>query len=113
MKCECCKKSTSDSNLFYDGEWSYCYDCVKTKKIDNLIHESELVEWDYCEHCKKIIPLHLSIGSCNILMACKQRLKNGYTHLCFDCGKKHDHGNDTYITSCILCTHYLRKIRND
>jgi hypothetical protein len=127
MKCECCKKvdknqkgekgskspkANTDSNFLYDGEWMYCYDCVHTKKIDKNIHETERVEWDYCEHCKNIVPIHMAIGECDIMMACKQQLKHGYRHLCTNCGQKHDHG-DKFITTCNLCSHYIRQLRNE
>jgi len=110
MKCDSCKKNET---CFYDGIWGYCEECVKTKEIDKNIHESELVEWNYCEYCKNIVRMEDFIGSCEILLACKQRTKNGFTHLCKECATKHDSNvsESKTLTSCMVCTSYLKKIR--
>jgi len=114
MKCQCCKKSVDSSLCFNDGSISYCPDCVKTKKIDDSIHESEKVDWKYCENCKNIVPIKDYIGSCDMLIACKQITKDGFMNLCSDCGTKYDHSNDLEnktLTSCLFCTSYLKKIK--
>ena len=115
MKCECCKKSIDLSLCFNDGSIVYCLECVSTKKIDENIHESELIEWDYCENCKNIVRIEDFVGPCDMLIACKQKTKTGFLHLCSDCGTKYDHSNNSEkktLTSCLFCTSYLKKIKN-
>lgn len=110
MKCECCTKNVED--CFYDGNISYCFECVSTKKIDENIHESEKVEWEFCQHCKNIIRMEDFIGNCDMILSCKDRVNKGYSHLCKDCGKKYDSYDHKTLTSCILCTIFLKKINN-
>lgn len=110
MKCTCCKNVESSIN---DGKWSYCIECVKTKKIDENIPENERVEWEYCELCKNIVRMEDFIGQCDMLLACKESY-SGFYHLCKDCGKTYDSNvtESKKLTSCVLCTHYLKKIKN-
>ena len=105
MKCACCENESS----IYDGFWTYCLTCVKTKKIDETIPETERVEWEYCQHCKNIIRMEDFIGPCDMLLACKQREPMGYTHLCSDCGTTYDH-SDQKLTSCLPCKIYMKKL---
>jgi len=102
-KCYVCKKSIRKNELFWDGNWSYCLDCVESKKIDSEYSDSTPVEWRYCQNCRNIVSLKDYIGKCDIQLECKNfkpyiEKDKGYDHLCFECGKSIKN-----VTYCCIC----------
>lgn len=107
MNCNTCQIFLQYSSLFWDGKIPYCFECVKTKKIDEETVYCEPVEWNYCDYCQQIIINTEYIGPCDVQIKCidmKRHLKayQGFEHLCKDCSVSIEN-----IHSCLLCKDVL------
>ena len=105
-----CKRSLRSNETFWDGEWTYCFECVESKAIDSTGIEKP-VEWSYCELCRDIVTMSEYLGPCELqtqCFGCRPYLSDeeGFRHLCKECGVtwvvKHT-DPPVRIISCVMC----------